>query len=73
VDALTQSPRDAQRNKVSSLSFVSTAAATNALALLKGFTVREGFVCGEGAGEGSTGEKLKSELLEHISISALSL
>lgn len=47
--------------------------ATNALALLKGFTVREGFVCGEGAGEASAGEKLKSELLEYISISVLSL
>lgn len=60
-------------NKISSLSFISRAAATNAVAPLKGFTVREGSVCGEGAGEGSTGEKLRSELLEHISISALSL
>lgn len=49
------------------------AVAMNALALLKGFTVHEGFVCGEGASEGSTGEKLRSELLEHITISALSL
>lgn len=48
-------------------------AATDTLALLKGFTLHEGFVCGEGAGEESTGEKLRSELLEHISISALSL